>query len=991
MSRKISGLGVKSASQPSISSAFVVINADTAQQCLQRTPSHFQSRRQLSYDGKRQWSFCKESKIYKRSEARYYPSISQAGKSFHPKSSSFIGHLINRYLPGHSWRLLSSWGGVNRPSKDKSKGDDQVHYDWYTEQRKRVEESMDPFEEIKRRIDKDPFGALFGRRLEELCPRKWGSSINPKAAKAEAKTSKSVTSTDKVCPAESSKNLNDANKNQTDTEYYPSSTNARISSAFGAWSEPKKPTDEGYDIDPITMRKVPKEALRSSSAGLDARNNHDGSISIPIKRFVTATLTVHDCGSKEPSKGNSSKVPSSDKPVSSHVNAIPDSQAEGHTQDWLAQEGFGAKGQAAGVAAAVAKTELQAGNKIETKSSPSKIESALERHLRTQGSSFEKKLLTRSNLEYDAKENITEDVDLLRTSDVRAASGLRGRTLKETAEEQQGRRDSLTADYENRVQGLERQFVEEIAAHNAIRSNSNDAVDKPNMLTQSFHDLVDALRPKNLSALDNRLEGVINAELAAPKASLEVRNTGDPISQKTTTAQDLGAQPTVSQWAEPGEGDMASNVHEFAGRDRWYKRKAPHAMEQSEARVVQAAKDRALFREIRGIYEDTYGVIDTKHRQQSRSPPAENYIERKAQHTVGYGKQASSEVGTITSEAHELSSKPNKTETLENCSPPNLEGMAMIQRLFEELHETQSLIQAHKMQLEDIPTKGESSNLLQSLKASEQRVLQTLKTAWALLKTSAALPSQPMDGSSNRDIAPNASKTAVGTSKSQTAQQDPSSVYRILAYDPYTQKVTTAKTTSLKGSPNEKPLTLSEALSNLTNPAKFVPYFASLNKLGYEIISGGANILVFKKVRGENTLALSADDLPAFSEATMRHANPIDGTTTQTGNFASPTGFVNHDAVLPPSASDLEQQEVRYSEQAQSGETVRREEPVFSGSSRTRWHDEIDRGPKYKAKLKSRLRRAARRKRTLRRMVWVGVWTATCCYAVGLATEYLRV
>lgn len=68
-----------------------------------------------------------------------------------------------------------------------------------------------------------------------------------------------------------------------------------------------------------------------------------------------------------------------------------------------------------------------------------------------------------------------------------------------------------------------------------------------------------------------------------------------------------------------GEGDMASNVHEFAGRERWYKRKAPHAMNakdaEIDAKLQKVAKDRALIREIRGIYEDTYGTIDTKHRQ----------------------------------------------------------------------------------------------------------------------------------------------------------------------------------------------------------------------------------------------------------------------------------------------------------------------------------------------------------------------------------------
>ncbi len=857
---------------------------------------------------------------------------------------------------------------MSKSPKDKSKVDEQEHYDWYTEQRKRIEANMDRFEELKRKVDSDPFGVLFGRRLAELYPRKWRSFSNQETAKSEGEGSKPTTSTGEGGAAKLSKNMNDASKNQTETEYSHSSTNGWVSSAFAGLSGTRKPIDQGYDIDPITMRKVPKEAISSTSTRMKNRDTQDESVDIPVKRFVTTASKTQDRDTTKPLKDHFSESTSSGKPLPPRVNTIPNSQADGNIQDWLAREGFGAKGQTPGVAAAGLKKELQMDN-IETRSSPLKIESALERHLRTKGSSSEREPHTRSNLQYDAKENKTDDVDLLRPSDVRAASGLRGRTPKETAEERQERRSSLAADYENRVQGLERQFVEEITAHNANGSDGNDATDKSNMSTQSFNDKFSALRSGS------------NAALNAP----DVRSTKDARPQGTHTAQDLGAQPAVATWPEPGEGDMASNVHEFAGRGRWYKQKAPHAREQSEAKFMQADNGRALLREIRSIYEDTYGIIDTKHRQKSHTLSVENQVERAGQPGVNDEEQPPSEDGRSRLEEHELSSKHKNKQTPGDYSPPNLEGMAMIQRLFEELHETQILIQAHQLQLEGIPTKGESSNLLQSLRASEQRVLQTLKTAWTLLKTSAALPSQRTERSSD-----NSSTSATETSSSPpTGQQASSNVYRILAYDPYTQKVTTAKTTSLKGSPNEKPLTLSEALSTLTNPAKFVPHFASLNKLGYEIISGGANILVFKQVRPERPSAISVDDSFTVPEATVRHANPIDGTTTQTGNFASPTGFVNHDAVLPP--SELERQELPDLGQVTSGEKVRREEPVFSGSSRTRWQDQYDPSPREKAKLKSKLRRAARRKRTLRRMVWVGVWTATCCYFVGLATEHLRV
>ena len=868
---------------------------------------------------------------------------------------------------------MSSWGkwGIRetRP-KDRGKGDEQEHYDWYNDHQRRIKENLKRFEEIKRRIDSDPFGMLFGRRLQELYPRKWRPSSDPWGAEATDSASPSSAAAEKDCADEFVTKSQEASKTWAEIKQCHSNM-------AGIEQEPSvSPSTVEYDIDPISMRKVLKRPLARSQTSPSTRENLDENIVIPVKPFMTATSTQPQDHTK-PSIDKDPKASLNKIPISPQVNTIPTSQADGNVQDWLAQEGFGAKSQVASVTAAVPKTKLQA-DPAEHRFSSSRIESALDRHLASRTPP------TRSKLKYDPKENKTEDIDLLRASDVRASSGLRGRTPKETAEEQQERRKRLAADYENRVQDLERRFAEEIGAHKGTQEEVNEAIERPSPPRQMFQDHTGAFATESTLQEPNKRQ-VVNR-------LYENTDNGDQSSQKIPTVQDLGDQPAVAQWQQPGEGDMASNVHEFASRGRWYKQKAPHAMKESEAKAIQAAKDRAFVREIRGIYEDAYGTIDTKHRQSSNGLPKVNTIEYDSQPMIIFDQHPQSGDKRSAPETHRLSSKSNQSDLQENNTPSNLEGMAMIQRLFEELHDTQSLIQAHRLQLEKISTTGESNNLLQSLTASEQRVLQTLKTAWDLLKTSTALSSRCTDESSVKESPLKTPSSAPGTAQSPgMAQQAPEQIYRIMAYDVHTQKITTAKTTSLKGWPNEKPLSLSEALSNLTNPAKFFPYFASLDKLGYEIVSGGKNILVFKKVRQELSSTLAAEDIPGLSATTRRHTNPIDGMTTQTGNFASPTGFVNHDSVLPPSASQLEGPEAPYSGQVSSGEKVRREEPVFSGSSRTAWQDQYDQGPRYRAKMKSRLRRAARRKRTLRRMVWVGVWTAVCCYTVGLATEHLRV
>ncbi|KAJ1333270.1 ESCRT-II complex subunit VPS36 [Microdochium nivale] len=129
-----------------------------------------------------------------------------------------------------------------------------------------------------------------------------------------------------------------------------------------------------------------------------------------------------------------------------------------------------------------------------------------------------------------------------------------------------------------------------------------------------------------------------------------------------------------------------------------------------------------------------------------------------------------------------------------------------------------------------------------------------------------------------------------GTSEPTAPKVNEPVVYRVLAYDPKTQSVSIAETTS--DIPEQSTVSApADILLRLSNPGKFFPYFASLQAEGFEIASGGGDVLVFRKVR-----------------ATMRRVNPIDlmGTPMALPNaaaFASPTGFVNYDM---PKADETE-------------------------------------------------------------------------------------
>ncbi|KAK5991473.1 hypothetical protein PT974_09756 [Cladobotryum mycophilum] len=72
--------------------------------------------------------------------------------------------------------------------------------------------------------------------------------------------------------------------------------------------------------------------------------------------------------------------------------------------------------------------------------------------------------------------------------------------------------------------------------------------------------------------------------------------------------------------------------------------------------------------------------------------------------------------------------------------------------------------------------------------------------------------------------------------------------YKILAYDPATQSINVAETTSAdhdSGAPQK----LGDVLLKLSHPSKFLPHFKMLQAQGYDIVSGGGDVLIFRKNR----------------------------------------------------------------------------------------------------------------------------------------------
>ena len=214
---------------------------------------------------------------------------------------------------------------------------------------------------------------------------------------------------------------------------------------------------------------------------------------------------------------------------------------------------------------------------------------------------------------------------------------------------------------------------------------------------------------------------------------------------------------------------------------------------------------------------------------------------------------------------------------------------------------------------------------------------------------------------------PEFSNEGSGASELTSVNAEPT-LYKILAYDPTMQSISIAETTSIV-TDSSGALTPAEVLLRLSNPSKFFPHFQPLQSEGFEIVSGSGDVLVFRKVRSGAAKGASVESKPVMPEKNQNYkaTNPIDGMQSSpvaaTGNFASPTGFVNHDfpgAADPPFKSNID---------------VRREEPVFSG--KRNWEDGSESS-----------RRKDRGK--LKKVLIGGAWVAAASYAVGVVAEFFK-
>ncbi|MCJ1294345.1 hypothetical protein MMC34_005903 [Xylographa carneopallida] len=749
------------------------------------------------------------------------------------------------YARGQGWRLASSWGKSedksNQIPNDKSKAEVENEGELKSEAEKWQEELNSYLERFRKRVERYPYETLFGASIRRGVWNPWENQLNHwirNLAKDEWISSRIASQ--HQTPSQGS------HSNKTLSQTKPAETLSRSTQSGTVPTATESKDNETMEIDLITLRRVQRKAPDSTDTmgGLGAGKEVD----IPVKVFMLAKNTIeHITAVAQPNVERSDLPKSGSSKVKESVgsgSSVDSPKKPSTTQEaWLAKEGFSEirEKRSSGESSTRGKEGIP--SKSAQQRVP-RIESSLDRHLQNLGPSAPSSKDSHTPLVYKTEENKTEDIDLLRASNVRASAGRLKKPVPETIRAREKRRSNLKQRFEEKQEELEAQYTTETAnlesseSKSLNQNNSNgqhSVITQPNssqlqMRTSAGLDTalnritnepettanVDAwgydLTPKGLETsyqdeLDNKVQSLENyfakqqqdlvdtesqkkqKMLAATNATLEE----EIQKQKAAMAAIVNRRPenvqpsqgTIASYA--GEGDISQSVHQFVGRGRWYKSKAPHALEEDK----QKAKDIALVREIRQIYEDQYGVIDTKHTQPYLNPAME-------------GKEDPSVQEGLREYEVKIAMEEQQLPTHGKIATTDLDSFEVI-RL------------------------GQTTNIPDSPSASSM--------------SASIEPSTTEDLKSKSKIAEDSNPELRTRSGTHT--------YKVLAFDETTQKVATATTTTSVFESSLPPRSVPAILSHLEQPARYFEHFEPLEAAGFELVAGSRNTLVFKQVRKE--------------------------------------------------------------------------------------------------------------------------------------------
>lgn len=890
----------------------------------------------------------------------------------------------NAMRPTWGWKIP----GLSSTNDGQTLSSKNLPQDTCSSQKTTGQEFLDDFAHFKDWVDRDPCGAVFGRRLASHQPptsASWSSfswMFDAKPSKQGEGISQEPAMTN-VPPTSAPSGI--ASSNIRTALLRHGSLTEKNDKQLNSTSEPlgtavaSVDLNDEYEFDPISMRKIlkPKPVVESANKKskplFDPLFSEKG-VDIPVKSYKSHQVFGHTAKTSsarpkskdlsdshllswkaetsrraelrslkaktlgnsidttaeyhgkwipvaegveyEPMKNLAAESTTDEAPLFSGTTYEAKSKdilkgIKSFSKDWLNREGFRSKQESpidvscggsalkAGAGPILSPTKIQPS--LDRLKSTRRISGNLEPPVDPMTATREKTVQSQSprGLAVEAQDVNDENLDRLRASDIRAATRNSSRAKPES---ENSKRDQK---HENENDSK------------SLHENSDDFFPSPILessrkLSEGLNHLWHQVRSQHKAWLTDKVQSSSNLQ------DFDVKKTPAPVGHKKQETQldevkaisdvrKLAIRPvqTFTPSQEVLDAEQENEARTLALR------KANLEAKKSEAE--RRERETALARKIKATYEDEYGQITLNHRQ--------------------------------------------------------VNGLARIDQPAESIREPNMGVEKHRIR--DMIARCEDA--LMHTKRTRIEVMQKLKAIRASLEPSEAItPSPSWRVASNQHSTQSISNERVLVNdfarKSATeATQSPLSppefppvnspfLYKVLAYDSSTLQMTIAETTSSVSAPEDpstQPLHPTEVLSRLNNVAKFLPYFADMEKQGYEIVSGSGDVLVFKKVR---TL-----------EAATKTSTTIIG--------EPPTASTPAESAPEPLAPTAT---------TPSPSRVRRQEPVFSGSGQT-WHQEQD-----SSSSNSNSNKGAEKgwfRQTLKRILMAGSVTAGLAYAIGVIAE----
>lgn len=637
-----------------------------------------------------------------------------------------------------------------------------------------------------------------------------------------------------------------------------------------------------------------------------AKGNHIDTTALYTEAIPDTQTRVQPDTTGPNTQTRASSEPDDDTPLFSgtayqdRARLSPNSQS---TSNWLVNEGFKSEDtsspqppssdQDSNRKLTPALDRIQAKSAQTAKKEPARLQTSLDRHLSSaaiSSTSGEAKTCGQQDLRPKPEHQEEPDIDLLRASDIRAATKSARITKQDIDQNKRSTRIKLEASFEDQQNDPE-----------AISGQVSHPAQK---LSQGLNNVWNHIRQypsgivaKTINSIPVFKENYKKYERGSQASDLNEKIFFDQDALNRTASIYKPVRPSTLRRFTPSKEYEKENL-ESSSRTESLKASTQKAKQQSEDTNTQLLR---LAADIKAVYEAEYGPITSRHRQVSPLVPTSSEV----------SSTSDTDKRTETKTPHPLSTASVKPGVAMNSAIDNHINV------FEPRHAT----------------------IVDEMKKSKSSI-QGLETEITSIKSQESTARQPTEIPPPVFTAPGSSVwndeqppliEALRTTPSFTFP------FVVLKYDHQSDKVVATETRNGSKFDGVAPIDPIKVLARVDNAASYLPYFSNLARSGYELCHGGSKVLVFRKKLAKPCLS------PGKTAGATSSPGPITPMFDQSSQVAPSQAKVAATVLdeipievvpTPGPAAPTAPSASRY-DNVMNSPQVRRQEDVFSGTIRS--------------------------------------------------------